>query len=291
MNQPRSIVELACACGESPLWHPERGLLYWLDVDEGTMHSYSPATEAVEQVYAGEVIGGMTLHEDGRLLLFMTRGAVRWWSPETGQLVPLIDSLPGEESRFNDVIADPEGRVFCGTTPDGDKPGKLYRLDPDGEISLILEEAGQPNGMAFSPDFHWFYFTDTQARVIDRFRYQRDSGALSERTTLIRLGENEGNPDGLTVDSAGHLWSAHWDGSCLARYSPQGKLLERVEFPAKNVTNLAIVGQTAYVTTGGGRYRPEAGPRAGELFSLQVETAGRPECRSKSGRIASSNPL
>jgi sugar lactone lactonase YvrE len=280
ISKPRSIVELACACGESPLWHPEQGLLYWLDVDESSMFTYSPASEEVRQVYGGIAIGGMTLHEDGRLLLFMAQGAIQFWSESEG-LVPLIESLPGEEkNRFNNVIADPEGRVYCGIMPSDEKGGRLYRLDPDGEIYTILEDAGQPSGMAFSPDFEFFYLTDTRARKIDRFRYHRVSGALTERTTLIEGGE--GNPDGLTVDSQGCLWSARWDGSCLARYSPEGKLLATVEFPARNVSSLIIVDQTAYVTTGGGKNRPEAGQRAGELFTVQVNVQGRAECRSRS---------
>ena len=78
----------------------------------------------------GSAIGGMTLQADGSLLLFMAEGAVAFW--RDGKLTPFIESLPGETgNRFNDVIADTAGRVFCGTMPTPSRLGNLYRLDTD----------------------------------------------------------------------------------------------------------------------------------------------------------------
>ena len=68
----------------------------------------------------------------------MDRGAVKTW--RKGALSTVIDEIPDErESRFNDVIADPEGRVFCGTMPTKDRLGGLYRLDPDGPLTKLLD--------------------------------------------------------------------------------------------------------------------------------------------------------
>jgi D-xylonolactonase len=47
------------------------------------------------------------------------------------------------------VIADPAGRVFCGTMPSPDHLGALYRLDADGEITKVLDGIGCSNGMGF----------------------------------------------------------------------------------------------------------------------------------------------
>ncbi len=64
--------------------------------------------------------------------------------------------MPQEHAlRFNDVIADPMGRVFCGTfcgTFSTDQPGRLYRLDLDGSIVQLLDGIGCSNGMAFTLD-------------------------------------------------------------------------------------------------------------------------------------------
>lgn len=275
------VADFSCLCGEGPLWHPDRELLYWIDVDNGNMYSYDPSQKAAKKVLKGEIIGGTTLQEDGQLLLFMERGQIALWSPDKGLRVQR-DHTPGaEKTRFNDVIADPKGRVFAGTMPEGDHPGKLYRLDTDGSIRVVLEEVGQPNGMAFSPDRKTFYLADTRNRRIESFRYHLDSGQIDQRKTLIETPEEHGQPDGMTVDEQGNLWLALWDGSGILRYDPKGKLLEKISLPVHNVTSLTFVGQSAYVTSAGGGHRPDAGEQAGALFQLETDVSAPLEFRSR----------
>jgi len=62
----------------------------------------------------------------------MEKGAVKIL--KDGNLSTILESIEGEEhSRFNDVIATPDGSVFCGTMPSGNKPGSLYKLDRDSK--------------------------------------------------------------------------------------------------------------------------------------------------------------
>ncbi len=274
------VADFPCRCGEGPLWHPESSLLYWIDVDTGDMFSYDPKVRSAARVLQGEVIGGMSLQADGQLLLFMQRGQIALWGPEKGLQVQR-DHTPGaENTRFNDVIADPQGRVFAGTMPESDQPGKLYRLDRDGSIRVVLEKVGQPNGMAFSPDRKTFYLTDTRNRRIESFRYHLDSGEIEERKTLIETPEEHGQPDGMTVDDQGNLWLALWGGSGILRYDPRGKQLEKITLPVHNVTSLTFVGQSAYATSAGGAHRPEAGEQAGSLFQLETDLSAPLEFRS-----------
>lgn len=275
------VADFPCRCGEGPLWHPERGLLYWIDVDTGDMYAYDPKERSASRVQQGEIIGGTTLQENGQLLLFMQRGQIALWSPDGGLEVRREQTAGAENTRFNDVIADPEGRVFAGTMPEGDQPGKFYRLDTDGSIRVVLEAVGQPNGMGFSPDRQTFYLTDTRNRCIESFRYDQQSGELRERKKFIKTPEEHGQPDGMTVDHQGNLWLALWDGSGILRYDPQGKLIEKLDLPVHNVTSLTFVGNSAYVTSAGGAHRPEAGERAGALFQLETDVSAPAEFRSR----------
>lgn len=275
------VADFPCRCGEAPLWHPQHALLYWVDVDTGKMYAYDPQSRTALRVQHGDIIGGMTLQDDGQLLLFMERGQIALWSPEKGLQVQQ-DHTPGaEKTRFNDVIADPQGRVFAGTMPEGDTPGKVYRLDTDGSLRVVIPEVGQPNGMGFSPDRRTFYLTDTRKRRIESFQYEQISGELRDRQTLIETPPECGQPDGMTVDEAGNLWLAHWDGSCILRYDPLGTLLETIAMPVRNVTSLTFVGHTVYITSAGGGDRPQAGPQAGALFQLEAEVAAPPEYCSR----------
>ena len=118
--EPELIADYACHTGENPLWHPTEKRLYWTDIPKGRLFRYDPAAGTHEPCYEGEAVGGFTVQADGALLLFMARGAVKTWRDSA--MATVIEEIPDErDNRFNDVIADPAGRVFCGvmSTPAG----------------------------------------------------------------------------------------------------------------------------------------------------------------------------
>ncbi len=283
--QPELIADYRCETGEGPLWHPTEKLVYWTDIPAGRVFRYDPATGMHEICYTGEVVGGFTVQADGSLLLFMERGAVKIW--RDGALTTVIGEISDErETRFNDVIADPEGRVFCGTMPTHERPGRLYRLDTDGTLHLILEDVGISNGMGFTSDHRTMYFTDTPTLNIYRFDYDRKTGGISNREVFATALEGDGMPDGMTVDADGFIWSARWDGHCLVRYTPQGVEERRIRFPVRKVSSLTFGGEDCtdiYVTTAGGNIRHEDGEHAGSLFRLNLGIRGVPEFCSRVG--------
>ncbi|MCC6444662.1 MAG: SMP-30/gluconolactonase/LRE family protein [Armatimonadetes bacterium] len=283
--EPELIADYRCVVGEGPMWHPQEKRLYWVDIDTGRMFRYDPRTGQHEQFYQGEVVGGFTIQEDGALLLFMDRGAVKIW--RGGRLTPIIDEIPQErDSRFNDVIADPEGRVFCGTMAVGERPGRLYRLDTDGSLTQVLDGVECSNGMGFTPDLKRMYYTDSLKLEMYLFDYDRATGDIANRRLFARVPESdeEGLPDGMTVDAEGYVWSARWGGNCLVRYTPDGFEERRIRFPATRVSSLTFGGEDdtdIYVTTAGGDNKEECGPGAGALFRVNAGIRGVKEFYSK----------
>jgi sugar lactone lactonase YvrE len=290
MVEPRMVADTRLACGEATLWHEAEQKLYWLDIPNGEIYRYDPREGRHERVHAGEVIGGFTIQADGSLLLFMAKGAVRIWRPERPEreLSTVIAEIPAErDTRFNDVIADPEGRVLCGTmstsTPRG--TGRLYRLERDGRLTCLLDGIGISNGMGFTPDRRRMYYTDSSKGEIYVFDYERQSGALRNRRVLIRVPASEGEPDGLTVDAEGFIWSARWNGGCIVRFDPEGREVLRVGLPARKVSCLTFGGRDhkdIYISTAGGDKREEEGAGAGALFCVNL---GIPGCAEFASRI------
>ncbi len=285
--QPKLIADYACQVGEGPLWHPDEERVYWVDIPRGRIFRYDPATGTHEICYEGDVIGGFTIQADGALLLFMARGAVKTW--REGRLTTVIDEIPAErDGRFNDVIADPEGRVFCGTMSTPDHAASLYRLDTDGTLTHVLGGIGTSNGMGFTPDGTQMYYTDTRPHDIYLFDYDRATGEISNQRVFAHVPDEpgEGGPDGMTVDAEGYVWSARWGGSCLVRYAPDGTEERRIAFPAKKVSCVTFGGPDytdMYVTAAGGEDKAEDGPGAGALFHLNLGIRGIPEFRSRIG--------
>lgn len=284
---PKVIANVDCATGEGPLWHPEEKVVYWVDIPNGYLYRYDPATGDHERCFSGPPIGGFTLQEDGALLLFMARGTIALWRGGS-DLAMVIDEIPAErETRFNDVIADPAGRVFCGTMPGPEgRPAHLYRLDTDGTLTLLLDDVGLSNGMGFTPDQKGLYYTDTRKQTIYRFDYDAATGAITNQRTFVEVPEEagEGHPDGMTVDAGGDVWSARWDGHCIVRYNPSGEEIQRVTFPVPKVSCVTFGGDDLtdmYVTTASTNNRDKDGPLAGSLFHLNLGIQGVPEFRSK----------
>jgi len=277
------IADYACVVGEGPLWHPLEQRLYWTDINTGRLFRYEPASGKSEQCYAGEPVGGFTVQADGALLLFMARGAIKAW--REGQLTTVVEEIPEErDTRFNDVIADPRGRVFCGTMPEGKRLGNLYRLDLDGSLTKVLEGINVSNGLGFTPDRRRMYYTESRVHTIYLFDYDEATGVISNRRLFAQTPPEEGVPDGMTVDAEGHVWSARWDGSRLVRYRPDGVVERQIAFPARKVSSVTFGGpnyRDIYVTTAGGDQKAAEGEHAGALFRLRLGIQGVPEFTSR----------
>ena len=200
--------------------------------------------------------------------------ALGWWTSRSFQL---------RETRFNDVHADPVGRVFCGTMPTADRPGRLYRLDPDGTLTKLLEGIGCSNGMGFTPDLKRMYYTDSAAREIYLFDYDQATGALANQRLFARIAEEDGLPDGMTVDAEGGIWICHWGGWRVTRFSPRGERERVIEIPAPFVTSCAFAGpalRDLYITTASAGMSAEdeaRAPLAGSLFRATPSVTGLEE--------------
>jgi D-xylonolactonase len=282
------IADERCDTTEGPLWHEDLQALFWLDIPAGRLYRYDPEAGNHALVYQGAgQIGGFTIQETGDLLMFGEQGRIWTWDPRSGAERVVIAEIPAERgTRFNDVIADPEGRVFAGTMPDGDRGGHLYRLDPDGSLTLVLDDAGVSNGMDFTPDLAGMYHTNSITRTITRYCYDRASGEITFEAVVVRVPEGEGVPDGMTLDTHGDIWSARWDGGALFHYAPDGQLLGSKPFPARKVSSITFGGPdfaNAYVTLAGGTDREAEGEGAGSLYRTSLGVAGRAPFRSRIG--------
>lgn len=281
--RPELIANYGCETGENPLWHPHERRLYWTDIPTGRLFRYAPSTKTHEQCYQGRPVGGFTIQADGALLLFMDRGTIALW--RDGIQREIVPEIPLErQCCFNDVIADPYGRVFCGTVPNGEGKGRLYRLDQDGSLHLLLGDIGCSNGMGFTLDRKSFYYTDSLAREIYLFSYNLEDGSIGDRRVFARFDEAEGLPDGATLDAEGRLWCALWDGASIVRLSTDGKIAERINLPTPQVSSLTFGGDDyndIYITTAGGNTFKGCDHVAGALFRVKAQIPGVPEFFSR----------
>ena len=200
-----------------------------------------------------------------------------------GVLQPIIEIAPAG-TRMNDGACDPQGRLWAGTLADDFRPGggSLYRLDPDGNVELILSDLTISNGLGWSPDGTTMYLVDSGPRLVYAFTFDQLTGQISQGRVLIAVGEQVGTPDGLTVDAAGDIWVAIYGGGRVRRYSPEGVLGEELFVPAAQSTSCAFAGRDLnrlYVTTATEGWSDEqrrAEPAAGLVYRFDTDATGRP---------------
>jgi len=283
------VVDSSCHCGENPLWHPLEQRLYWTDIDRGRMYRFCPIDRTHELVYEDRPVGGFTVQADGSLLLFRDRGNIVVWS--NGKIrTTIVEQLPNEaKGRFNDVIADPTGRVFCGTVLPKTLDGRLCRIDLDGSVYTVLDHIRCSNGMGFAPGAQprkHMYFAETMAHMIWMFDYDQLGGAVTNQRPFADFTADKLLPDGLTVDAHGDIWVAFYGASCVNRFGPSGEQLQVVRLPTSCVTCPAFGGESLselYITTAGGQDKNSYGESAGTLLRIKPNTGGLPEHLSRIG--------
>ncbi len=245
-----------CHVGEGPIWCDGDNCLYWIDVVQGNVLRKSDSADPDDyEIYNLNIgkIGGIIHDRNMQFLLFANAGNVWQWSAGDDPVFK-TQLREAEQTRFNDVIMDPAGRVFCGVAPlDKGAPGSLWQMQPDFTFSCIEPKTnGMPNGMGFAPDLRYFYFTVTSERQIYRYEYCEQTGSVMNKTRFISVPDQDGYPDGLTVDSDGCIWSAQWNGSRLVRYSSQGIKLDEYIFDIEKITSVTFGGEHCskiFVTT------------------------------------------
>lgn len=268
MKYMELIDEAMLRCGECPMWDHRAGMFYWSDMLAGKIFSYDPKTGKKAVVCEGKNVSGFTMNEGGGFVCATHQGLYLW--DEKRGWTEIATEFAGQALHSNDASADAKGRFIFGTTfwdqtcGDDFERGRLYSVDQKGQITIIDDGWGLSNGIAFSPDNKIMYVVDTYERVVYAYDYNLEDGKASNKRIAVRIPDNEGIPDGMTVDAEGCLWIAQWYGYCVARYSPKGEVLLKLHVPSGQTSSVMFGGDDLtdiYVTTAAEVVRLSTAPK------------------------------
>ena len=140
-----------------------------------------------------------------------------------------------------------------------------------------------PNGPAITNDGGTQYHVDSLGRRIYAFD-KNDDGSLSNRRLFVKLQSSDGYPDGLTVDDENAIWLAHWGGSRITRFLPDGTIDGIIEIPVPQVTSCTFGGpdrNLLFITTASRDLDLKKFPLAGGVFCTKTSVTGRASPRFK----------
>jgi gluconolactonase len=266
---------------EGPLWIPaDGGFLIFSDIPSNKIYRWDAQHGKQEYLYpagytgttsrGGEIgTNGSTLDKDGRLVLCQhgDRRVARMNAPldkPEPRYVTVADKYDGK--RFNspnDATLHSSGAIYFTDPPYGlegnmDDPAKeldfqgVYRVTPDGQVTLLTKEMERPNGITFSPDEKTLYVANSHGPrpVIMAYTVLED-GTLGEGKVFFDATElsktRQGAPDGMEVDENGNLFATGPGGVLI--FSPEGKHLGTLK-TGQATSNVAFGedGKTLFIT-------------------------------------------
>jgi sugar lactone lactonase YvrE len=292
MSTPRSdsmaahcVLDAGALLGEGPVWDVSGERLYWVDITRQEIHHFDPVSGQDACFQLPQAPGSLAVRQGGGLIV-AAGSSFHSFDPESGRLTQIAEVEPNQpQNRFNDGKTDPKGRFWAGTMHrEVVRPtGALYRLDPSLHWQRMQDGIVCSNGLAWSPDGRTLYHADTALRRVWAWDFDPEQGAMENRRLFAALTEDQGWPDGATVDAEGFYWLAHWDGWRLTRFDPTGRVERVVKLPVQRPTCPAFGGpglDVLYVTSARDGLTPEMlsrQPKAGGVFAIEIGIKGLPQ--------------
>nr|XP_003701165.1 PREDICTED: regucalcin-like [Megachile rotundata] len=254
---------------EGPHWDDRTQKLYFVDIEAQKICRFCPVTEQLTCINIERGPVGFAIPVQGepdKLVAGVATGFVLInWDGQTNITKSPPETLATVDTdrngtRWNDGKADSSGRFWGGTIgPEVNdvvipNQASFYRIDSTlkPKRELIVTNS---NGLAWNLQDNTLYYIDTPTRQVAAFDFDSINGIISNKRIAFDFKKYNisGIPDGMTIDTDGHLWIAVYNGGCVLNVDPEtGNLLRTVNLPAVKVTSVAFGGpkrEILYVTT------------------------------------------
>ena len=282
------IADLRLRVGESPVYDERTDRLYFVDILSKVLYCREPDNDELTSWSFTSEVCSLGLAASGRLVMAL-RDHVVLFDPQSGDMAEFcaIDA-DNPDTRLNDGRVGPDGAFWVGSMDDRPDKGpiaSLYRVAPSGDVERKVDGLIVSNGLAWTADGELMFHADTRGPWIDRWRFDRQTGALADRTRIAEPGVAVGRPDGGSCDVEGFYWSAGVSAGHLNRYTPDGRLAASYEVPVPAPTMPCFGGpdfRLLYLTSlreGRSGALLQRAPQSGAVFAAQAPVAGFPSWR------------
>jgi gluconolactonase len=204
---------------EGPLWHAAGRFLLFSDMPGDIMRRWDAQSGVQTFRQPCHKSNGLTYDRQARLLVCEHASSrVTRTEPDGRQTVLASHWQSKELNSPNDIVCKSDGAIYFTDPTYGrmDVFGLkrdvvlgfrgVYRIAPDGNLSLLADDFGQPNGLCYSLDERRLFVNDTDRRHIRVFDVREDGSVSGGAVWAEPKGEGRGAPDGMKIDSAGNVY-------------------------------------------------------------------------------------
>jgi len=254
---------------EGPLWDAPQRCLLFSDIAGNRIHKWRAGAGTTVFRAPSQMSNGLAWDLQGRLVCCEHASSRLTRTEADGRITVLAASYRGRELNSpNDVVTRSDGNIYFTDPTYGRLPyygverapqldfRGVYRVGPDAQSPVLLaDDFAQPNGLCFSPDEKRLFVNDTERGHIRVFDVRADGTLDSGGVWAEVTGVGAGAPDGMKLDSAGHLYCCGPGG--IHAFDHQARCLGVLQLPAvpANFTWGDDDLRSLYVTAGAGVYR------------------------------------
>ena len=242
-SEPTVIWNSKCLLGEGTLWVKEHNTIYFVDIKKKKIFILNIKSQKKKIIKVNKEIGFLA-HIKKNIFILGLKGELRIQNLKTNKKIKSI--LIEEDlklNRINDGKTDPLGNLWFGTMDNLERNlnnGSLYKLDKNLLLTKVDKNYMITNGPAFINPYN-FYHTDSRKKVIYKIKIGKND-KLIEKKIFKKFSKNDGSPDGMTLDNRNNLWVCHYGGASISVFNKNSKLIHKIKFPAKNITNCCFGG-------------------------------------------------
>lgn len=243
-TEPKPIWKIRCTLGEGTLWVKDHNSIYFVDIKKKKICSLNIKSKK-KKIFKVNKEVGFIAHIKDHIFILGLQGELRIQNLKSKKVLKSIPIEPKIKlNRINDGKTDPAGNLWFGTMDNLERKiekGSLYKLNKDLKLTRVDKNYRITNGPAFIDQYN-FYHTDSPKKTIYKIKINKNNKIVS-KNIFKKFSLDEGVPDGMTLDKNKNLWVAHFHGACVSVFNKRAKLIHRIKFPAKNITNCAFGGK------------------------------------------------
>ena len=280
-TEPRVIWNIKCKLGEGTLWVKEHNSIYFVDIKKKKICILNIKNNKKKQIKVNKEVGFLA-HVKKNIFILGLQGEIRIQNLKSKKILKSIFTEPNIKlNRTNDGKTDSAGNLWFGTMDNLERKiekGSLYKLDKNLILTKVDKNYRITNGPAFLDQYN-FYHTDSSKRKMYKIKINKHNQIIDKKI-FKTFSEKEGVPDGMTLDKNKNLWVAHYHGACISVFNNKAKLIRRIQFPAKNITNCTFGGKNnnelfvTSATKGMNSAELRKYRYSGSLFSVKTNSKG-----------------
>ena len=280
-SQPKPLWKIMCTLGEGTLWVSEHNSIYFVDIKKKKICSFNIKNKKKKIFKVNKEIG-FVAHIKDHIFILGLQGELRIQNLKSKKILKSIKIETNLKlNRINDGKTDPSGNLWFGTMDNLERKiekGSLYKLDKNLKLTKVDKNYRITNGPAFI-DNNNFYHTDSAKKNIYKIKINKNNKIVSKKI-FKKFSPEDGSPDGMTLDKNKNLWVAHFHGACISVFNNKAKLIHKINFPAKNITNCAFGGKNnkelfiSTATKGMSKADIQKFSYSGYLFSVKTNSKG-----------------